>query len=108
MTSPSAALETTDFSAKPTIFPSLESMITYSPIGSDLDVCAVTNVGFDSPITKPNVSLEPLLNQFHSIIHEYLPVLSNPYWKSCNYCEQALVRMGIQQCYFLKFYLELT
>jgi len=42
--------------------------LIYSPTDSALEVIAVTNVGFDSPITKPKLNLIPPVNQFHYLI----------------------------------------
>ena len=67
-TSANAALETEDFSTNPKISPSSESILIYSPTESGLDVIAVTNVGFDSPITKPVFNLKPHVNQFRYLI----------------------------------------
>ena len=43
-------------------------ILMYSPTDNDRDVIAVTDVGFDSPTTKPKLNLIPLLNQFHCLI----------------------------------------
>ncbi len=67
-TSAKAALATIDFSTKPRIFPSSESIMVYSPTESGLEVSAVTNVGFDSPITNPIFILIPPVNQSHYLI----------------------------------------
>jgi len=47
------------------ISPSSEPILIYSPTDSALEVIAVTNVGFDSPTTKPKLNLIPPVNQFH-------------------------------------------
>ena len=68
LTSVNAALDTDDLSTSPRISPPSELILMYSPTDSALEVIAVTNVGFDSPITKPKLNLIPLVNRFHYLI----------------------------------------
>ena len=65
LTSVNAALDTEDFSTNPKISPSSELILTYSPTDNALEVSAVTNVGFDSPITKPRLNPIPPVNRSH-------------------------------------------
>ena len=68
LTSVNAALDIDDFSTSPKISPSSVPILIYSPTDNALDVIAVTDVGFDSPITKPKLNLIPPVNRSHYLI----------------------------------------